>query len=93
MRVAKNGGAGEGVEFEFGAVAHKDKSFADRVMFWRKEKPSTQGQPVSVAEAGGGTPAPIDPQVEAVRIQKLTANRPVVIQRAKKDDKIKLPGL
>ena len=80
------------IDDEFGSVAHKDKSFADRVMFWRKEKPSTQGDTVTAAEAGMSTPAPIDPAVEANRIHNLTANQPVLIER-KQDSRIKLPGL
>src|SRR5580693_3554282 len=33
------------IDDEFGAVAHKDRSFADRVMFWRKDKPQAQAPP------------------------------------------------
>jgi hypothetical protein len=80
------------IDDEFGAVAHKDKDFADRVMFWRKDKPTTQGAMVTAAEAGASTPAPIDPAIEAQRIHNLTANQPVVIDR-KQDSHIKLPGL
>ena len=28
------------VDDEFGDIAHKDKSFADKVMFWRKDAPT-----------------------------------------------------
>jgi hypothetical protein len=80
------------VDDEFGSVAHKDKSFAERVMFWRKGKPDTQGVPLTADQAGAATPAPLDPAVEAQRIAKLTGNQSVVIQR-QKDSKIKLPGL
>jgi hypothetical protein len=73
------------VDDEFGNVAHKDKSFADKVMFWRKDRPETHG-----AVAEGQTP--IDPTVEASRIAKLTGNKSVVIER-KAESKIKLPGL
>ena len=76
------------VDDEFGNVAHKDKSFADRVMFWRKDKPEAAG--VSAASASASTP--IDPAVEATRIAKLTGNKTVVIER-KSASKIKLPGL
>jgi hypothetical protein len=74
------------VDDEFGNVAHKEKSFADKVMFWRKDKPETQ-----VASPADGQ-APIDPAVEASRIAKLTGNKSVVIER-KAEPKIKLPGL
>jgi hypothetical protein len=80
------------IDDEFGAVAHKERPFADRVMFWRKDKPATQA-PVTAAELGADTSAPIDPAVEASRIAKLTANRPVVIKREPADKHIKLPGL
>jgi hypothetical protein len=76
------------VDDEFGNVAHKDKSFADRVMFWRKDKAEATG--VSAASASASTP--IDPAVEATRIAKLTGNKTVVIER-KSASKIKLPGL
>jgi len=77
------------IDDEFGQVAHKDKPFADRVMFWRKTKTDAQG-PMSADQASA--PAPIDPAIEAQRIQNLTANQPVVIKR-EADSRIKLPGL
>lgn len=80
------------VDDEFGHIAHKDRSFADRVLFWRKEKPETHGAAPALDQAGAADSAPIDPAVEAERVAKLTANRPVVIQRAK-ESRIKLPGL
>jgi len=82
------------VDDEFGSVAHKETSFADRVMFWRKDKPETQGAALSAEQAGQNLPTPIDPEVEKVRIAKLIGNQNIVIQReARKDKKIKLPGL
>jgi len=80
------------IDDEFGAVAHKERSFADRVMFWRKDKPEP-AQAASAAEAGADTAAPIDPKIEAQRIAKLTANRPIIIKREPVDKHIKLPGL
>lgn len=80
------------VDDEFGHIAHKDRSFADKVMFWRKNKPETQGAATTVDQAGAADPAPIDPAVETERVQKLTGNQPVVIQRAQ-ESHIKLPGL
>ena len=78
------------VDDEFGAVAHKDKSFADWVIFWRKGQ---DPEPVAPkVDAGAITPAPIDPKVEAARIANLTGGRAVVIAR-KSDSKLKLPGL
>ena len=75
------------VDDEFGNVAHKEKSFADKVMFWRKDRPETQ-----VAANPSDGLAPLDPAVVAARIAKLTGNKSVVIER-KAEPKIKLPGL
>ena len=78
------------VDDEFGDVAHKEKSFADKVMFWRSDKtPADPTAPVAVAD---NTSAPIDPAAEQERIAKLTGGKPVVIQR-EQSKKIKLPGL
>ena len=73
------------VDDEFGDVAHKDKSFADRVMFWRSSKAP---KPDAAAE----TPAPVDPAQEAERIAKLTGGKTVIIAR-EGERKLKLPGL
>jgi hypothetical protein len=70
------------VDDEFGDIAHKDKSFADRVMFWRSGKPA----------ADQNTPAPVDAASEQDRIAKLTGDKAVVIQRDE-DRHLKLPGL
>jgi hypothetical protein len=77
------------VDDEFGDVAHKEKSFADKVMFWRADKPATPDTPAVVAD---NTAAPIDAAAEQERIAKLTGGKPVVIQR-EQSRKIKLPGL
>jgi hypothetical protein len=78
------------VDDEFGDVAHKEKSFADKVMFWRADKPaSPEAAPTTVAD---NSAAPIDAAAEQERIAKLTGGKPVVIQR-EQSRKIKLPGL
>jgi len=78
------------VDDEFGGLSHKDKSFADHVMFWKR------GDPATVAPAPGlGDPneaRPIDPAVEERRITSLTGGHTIVIAR-KSDKKTKLPGL
>jgi hypothetical protein len=76
------------VDDEFGDVAHKEKSFADRVMFWRADKSAPKVQ----AAVGGDTATPIDPAAEADRIAKLTGGKAVIIAR-EGSSKIKLPGL
>ena len=73
------------VDDEFGDVAHKDKGFADRVMFWKADK-SGPGSPAD------NTPAPVDAASEQARITQLTGGKPIVIQR-EQSKKIKLPGL
>ena len=78
------------VDDEFGAVAHKDKGFADWVMFWRKGQPAAEPGPAP--DPGATTAAPVDAAAEARRITSLTGDRPVVIAR-KNDSKLKLPGL
>jgi hypothetical protein len=78
------------VDDENGDIAHKDKSFADRVMFWKKDA-SAQGAATAGA-TGADSPAPVDAAAEEERIKGLTGGKPVVIAR-KKETRIKLPGL
>jgi hypothetical protein len=75
------------VDDEFGDVAHKDKSFADRVMFWRgsDDKPASAG-------ATDNTPTPVDAQTEEERVKSLTGGKTVVISRGS-NSRFKLPGL
>ncbi|WP_374533625.1 DUF3035 domain-containing protein [Phenylobacterium sp.] len=78
------------VDDETGDLAHKEKSFADRVMFWKdgKEAPS---QAVTAA-AADNVAAPIDPAAEEAKVKALTGGGQVVIAR-EKQTRIKLPGL
>ena len=76
------------VDDETGDIAHKDKGFADRVMFWKKDD-ATPGQ---AAAAGDNVPAPVDSAAEEARVKELTGGAPVVIAREKRT-RIKLPGL
>ena len=78
------------VDDENGDIAHKDKSFADRVMFWKKDKPSDGA--ASAAAVGADAPAPIDAAAEEERVKSLTGGSPILISR-KKASHIKLPGL
>ena len=79
------------VDDEFGDLAHKDKSWADRVMFWRKDRPETQTAPTA-AEAGAATAAPVDAAAEQQRLAGVIGNQPVVIRR-ERPARLKLPGL
>ena len=76
------------VDDEFGNLSHKDKSFADWVMFWKK------GQPAAPTSGVGDSSEsqPIDPAVEETRMKQLTGDHTVVIAREGKSG-VKLPGL
>jgi hypothetical protein len=77
------------VDDEFGDVAHKDKSFADFVLFWRKGQSSA---PAPALDPATQTPAPVNADSEAARIKSLTGDQPVIISR-QHQAKLKLPGL
>ncbi len=75
-------------------IAHKDKGFANWVMFWRRGKPAVQPAVMTAAASGAETPTPIDPAIEAARIQKLTGGKVIVIARQPQGRSyVKLPGL
>jgi hypothetical protein len=79
------------VDDQYGDLAHKEKPFADRVMFWRKGQP--QNVQVAAEAQAADTPAPVDPAVVQKTIASLTGDKPVVIQRAPAKRHLKLPGL
>jgi hypothetical protein len=81
------------VDDEFGDLAHKDPSFADRVMFWRKTDAKPASAVTTAAQAGAETPAPVDAAAEAIRLKSLTGDQPILIDRDPPSGKIKLPGL
>jgi hypothetical protein len=72
------------VDDEFGAIAYKDKSFADKILFWRKASPDS-------ASDAAHQVAPIDPAAENQRLRALTGGKPIVIK--KQVNRRKLPGL
>jgi hypothetical protein len=76
------------VDDENGDIAHKDKSFSDKVMFWKKSDVA----PVISASNGDNVPAPLDPATEAAKIKALIGDKPVIIAR-EKSTRFKLPGL
>jgi hypothetical protein len=76
------------VDDQFGAIAHKDKGFADWVIFWKKGQPAVGAEMAQAAD----TSVPIDPATEEKRIANLTGNQTIVIER-QTPGKIKLPGL
>jgi hypothetical protein len=76
------------VDDQFGAIAHKDKGFADWVMFWKKGQPAVGPEMVEAAD----TPVPIDAATEEKRVANLTDNKTIIIER-QGNKQIKLPGL
>ena len=76
------------VDDEFGDLAYKDTSFADKVMFWRKKDTTAAGSNTAV----GSDVTPVDAAAEDARIKALIGDQPIVIAQ-KKDPKFKLPGL
>jgi hypothetical protein len=76
------------VDDQFGAIAHKDKSFADWVLFWKKGQPAVQ----TTMDKAADTDTPVDAAVEQKRISNLTGDKVVIIAR-QGNSKIKLPGL
>jgi hypothetical protein len=77
------------VDDEFGAITHKDKSFADTVMFWKKSDPA----PASAAQSAAATPSPLDAAAEQRKIRSLTGGQEIIIARAPPKKAFKLPGL
>lgn len=77
------------VDDEQGSLAHKDKSFADTVMFWRKPAPTAAAQASAVAAQS----APVDAAAEESRIRALTGGKSVIIARQPEKTTRKLPGL
>ena len=76
------------VDDEFGDIAHKEKTFADSVMFWKKSEAPAPG----ATSALDGSTTQLDAAAEKERIAKLTGDKVVTIQREGKS-RIKLPGL
>ncbi len=76
---------------EFGSIAHKDRSFADKILFWKKAAPAPT--PKDLAAGASTTATPIDPVAEQAKIKSLTGDGSVIIARAPEKAKSKLPGL
>ena len=78
------------IDDEFGDIAHKDESFANRVMFWRKDDASTQAATTRQTAEGQQT---IDASTEAARLQALTGGRQAIAITPRRSGGFKLPGL
>ena len=79
------------VDDEFGDLAHKEPSFADKVLFWKKDKAAAAAAKTA-KDSGAETAAAIDPQIEANRLKSLIGDKKVIIQREQTSG-VKLPGL
>jgi len=77
------------VDDEFGDLAYKEESFADKVMFWHKQAAPTEAQ---INTARGDQVTPVDAVAEQTRLKALTGNGQIIIQQ-KVPQKNKLPGL
>jgi hypothetical protein len=77
------------VDDENGDLAHKDESFASKVMFWKKGDKTAAP---TASETGATDAVPVDAATEEARLKSLTGNGTIVITR-EKESKIKLPGL
>jgi hypothetical protein len=78
------------VDDEFGDLAHKEESWANRVMFWRKDDTASQAPTVSQSGQGART---IDAASEQARLEALTGGREGIAITTRRDSRFKLPGL
>jgi hypothetical protein len=76
------------IDDEYGDLSYKEKSFSDKVLFWRKDNP----QAGLSSTPGADAPTAVDPAAEAKRLAALTGGKQVVIRRDA-PPKRKLPGL
>ena len=77
------------VDDEFGGLAHKEESWANRILFWRRGDATTQAATTTQSSSG---PLVIDAASEAARLEALTGRQGIVIQ-PRQSRGIKLPGL
>ena len=78
------------VDDEFGDIAHKEESFANRVLFWRRDAAATQTPTVSQTAQGAVT---IDAASEYARLQALTGGGAGIAIQPRRSGGFKLPGL
>ena len=78
------------IDDEFGDLTHKEESWANRILFWRKNDPATQAPTVS---QGSDSARTIDASTEHARLQALTGGREGIAITPRRDSRFKLPGL
>lgn len=78
------------IDDEFGDLAHKEQSFADRILFWRRDDASTQAPTQTQTAQGAVT---IDAATEAERLRALTGTQSSITIQPRRGGGFKLPGL
>jgi hypothetical protein len=78
------------IDDEFGDLAHKEQSFADRILFWRRDDASTQAPTQTQTAQGAVT---IDAATEAERLRALTGGQSSITIQPRRGGGFKLPGL
>jgi hypothetical protein len=78
------------IDDEFGDLAHKEESWANRILFWRKDDAATQAPTVTQTAEGSRT---VDASTEHARLQALTGGREGITIAPRQDRGFKLPGL
>ncbi|RZJ45961.1 MAG: DUF3035 domain-containing protein [Brevundimonas sp.] len=78
------------IDDEFGDLTHKEESWANRIMFWRRDDPATQVATTTQTSEGAVT---IDAASEYARMQELTGGRNGISITPRRDTGFKLPGL
>jgi len=78
------------IDDEFGDLAHKEEGWANRILFWRRDDPSTQAASTTQSPEGQVT---IDAASEYARVQALTGGAAGILITPRRDDGFKLPGL
>jgi hypothetical protein len=81
------------VDDEFGDLAYKEPTFADKVMFWKKpEAVSATATAANANSVAGNTSTPVDAASEQARLKALVGDQQIIITQ-KPEKKFKLPGL
>ncbi len=78
------------IDDEFGDLAHKEESFANRILFWRRDDASSQAATQTQTAQGAQT---IDAASEHARLQALTGTQSSIVIAPRRSGGFKLPGL
>ncbi len=78
------------VDDEFGDLAHKEESFANRLLFWRRDDANSQVATRSQTAQGEVV---IDAASEQARLQALTGSENAIVIAPRRSGGFKLPGL